>query len=264
MNYLLKSKPKNKHWGKTISVIVLFCLICAFAFLFSNFTRNAFFTISRPLWFVRDGITRSVSNIKGYFVFKNSLISENSSLKDEVANLKLKEIDYGVLSKEFEDLKNQLGRKGENFPSIVSRVLSKPPSSPYDTLVIDVGSSDGVSLGNKVYISDNIIIGSVKNVTPHTSLVGLFSTGGNEQEATLSRTGASFVLKGLGGADLELEVPKDTDIVWGDVFLYPKFSPSMIGSVYYIDTNSQSSFKKIYIRIPGNIFSIKYVFVENK
>ncbi|MCX6702124.1 MAG: rod shape-determining protein MreC [Candidatus Zambryskibacteria bacterium] len=261
MNYLLKSKPEHKYRGNIISIIILFCLLNLFAFLFPNFTRSTFFTISKPLWVIRDVVLRPFSNIKGYFTSKNSLISNNLSLEEEVSNLKLKKIDYDVLSKEFEDLKNQLGRQTDT-PHIVSRVLSKPPYSPYDTFIIDVGSSDGVSLGNRVYISDNIIVGLIKNITPHTSLVELFSNGDGEQEATLSRTGASFVLKGLGGANLELEVPKDTDIVWGDVFLYPKFSPSMIGSVYYIDTNSQSSFKKIYIRVPGNVFSTKYVFVE--
>jgi cell shape-determining protein MreC len=229
--------------------------------IFPNFTRTTSFTISKPLWLLSDIVAKTSIKIKNYFVFKDSLISENLSLKEEILNSKLKEVDYEILSKEFENLKNQLGRR-ENTSHIVSRVLSKPPNSPYDTFVIDVGSSDGISLGNKVFISNNIIIGLIKNVTPHTSLVELFSNGDLKQETTLSRTGASFVLKGLGGANLELEVPKDTDIVWGDIFLYPKFSPSIIGSVYYIDTNSQNSFKKIYIRVPGNVFSTKYVFVE--
>jgi cell shape-determining protein MreC len=166
------------------------------------------------------------------------------------------------LSKEFEDLKNQFSRKDGTSSGIVSRVLSEPPYSPYDTLVIDAGSSEGVSLGDQVYVSDNIIVGMIKNVTPHTSLVELFSNGANEQEATLARTGATFVLKGAGGANMKLEVPKDTDVIWGDIFLYPKLSPSTIGSVYYIDVNSQSSFKTVYIRMPGNVFSVKYVLIE--
>ncbi len=261
MNYLLKSKPEHKQRGKIISVIVLFCLLISFNYLFPNFIRTTFLTISRPLWIIRGVISNPLSNIKDYFVSKDSLIVENISLKEDITNLRLKEIDYEVLSKEFEDLKNQLNRK-ENLSRIVSRVLSKPPISPYDTLIIDVGSSDGIFIGNRVYLSDNIVIGLVKNVTPHTSLVELFSNGDREQEVTLSRTGTSFVLKGLGGANLELEVPKDTDIVLGDIFLYPKFTPAVIGSVYYIDANSQSSFKKIYVRVSGNVFSAKYVFIE--
>ena len=244
-------------------VIVLFCLLSFFSFFFSNSIRNISHTIYKPLWFISDVLVKPFINIKNFFISKNSLISKNLSLENEIISLKFKEIDYEILSKEFNDLKDQLGRQKDNS-HIVARILSKPPNSPYDTFIIDTGSSNGISLGNRVYLSDNIIVGLVKNITPHTSLVELFSKGGWKQEATLSRTGVNFILDGLGGANLELEVPKDTDILWGDVFLYPKFSPAIIGSVYYIDTNSQNSFKKIYIRVPGNVFSAKYLFVEKK
>ncbi len=262
MNYLLKSKPKNRYPVGMILVVVLFVFLSLLIYMFPDFVRSTSYTIGRPVWLIRDGVMQKFSELKGYFVSKNSLVSENQILKDELSKLRLKEIDYGVLSGEFTDMKNQMGRK-ENTARIVSRVLSKPPYSPYDTLIIDVGSSDGVFLGNRVYMSDNIIVGIVKNVTQHTSLVELFSSGGVEQEATVARTGATFTLKGLGGANIELEVPKDTDIIWGDVFLYPKFTPSMIGSIYFIDSNSQNSFKKVYVRLPGNVFSAKYVFVSN-
>lgn len=261
MTYPLKSKSKSKYTGKIVLVIVLFFLFSLSLSLFGNKIRQISHTIATPLWFLSGVVTKPFVQIKDYFVFKNDLINKNSNLENELLRLKFKETDYNVLSQEFEDLKTQLGR--EASPSrIVSKILSKPPFSPYDTLIIDVGSLDGVALGNKVYISDNIIVGFIKNATPHTSLVELFSNGDSEQEATLSRTGASFLLKGQGGANLEVEVPKDTDVLWGDIFLYPKFGASMIGSVYYIDTSSQSSFKKIYIRVPGNIFSATYAFVE--
>ena len=263
MNYLLKSKPKYKHWGKVVLAVVLFCFFSLFVYLFPNFSRSLSLTVSKPLWLVCDVITRPFSSIGGYFVSKKSLIEDNLSLKQEIVGLRMTEVDHQVLLKEFEDMKSKLGR-GENASRIVSRVLSKPPYSPYDTFVIDAGSEDGVSLGSPVYISDNIIVGLIKNVTPSTSLVELFSNGGLEQETTLSRTGAMYKLQGLGGANMKLEVPKDTDIVWGDVFLYPRFSPSMVGSVYYIDVSSQSSFKTIYIRVPVNVFATKYVFVESK
>jgi len=261
MTYLLKNKSKNQYRWKIISVIISFCLISLFNFLFPNLAHNLSYQIARPVWFLKDSITKPISNVKGYFISKDSLVARNLALEDELLSLRLKAIDYEILSKEYEILKNKLGRH-EELSRIVSRILSKPPFSPYDTFVIDVGSSDGLVLGSRVYLSDNIIIGLIKNITPHTSLVELFSSNGIKQETVLSRTGASFILKGSGGANFELEVPKDTDIILGDVFLYPKFSPSIFGSVYYIDANSQNSFKKIYIRVPANVFSTKYVFVE--
>ncbi len=262
MNYLLKSKPKNDSLGKIIAVVVLFCLLALSEFFFGNNIRNISHAVAKPLWSASKSVTEPFSKVKGFFSFKSSLVSKNLAQEEELLSLRLKKIDYEVLSKEFDDLKNQLGREGDT-PRKISRVLSRPPLSPYDTFVIDIGREDGVSLGSRVYISENIIIGLVKNVTPHTSLVELFSNGDSEQEATLSRTGSSFILKGQGGGNLKLEVPKDADILWGDVFLYPKFTPAMIGSVYYIDENSQNSFKQIYIRVPGSIFSNKYVFVES-
>ena len=199
-------------------------------------------------------------SVKGFFDFRTDLVSRNLLLQDEISSLKLKEIDYDTLFKENQDLKNVLSRNSVSS-KIMARVLSKPPVSPYDTFVVDAGVSEEVSLGNKVYLSGNIIIGKISSITSKTSIVELFSSGGVKQEAILSRTGASFILNGHGGANFTLEVPKDTDIVWGDVFLYPG-PQSILGSVYYINTNAQSSFKTIYLRIPGNVFVAKYVFVE--
>jgi cell shape-determining protein MreC len=261
MNYLLKSKPKSAHKVKIFLVVGLFVFLSCLSYFFPVGVRVTFQAIARPLWIVSEVITKPFHGTAQYFSFKNSLIKKNTALEEEIGSLKLKEIDYDLIFKENQDLKNQLGRSTTS-DKIASRILSKPPTSPYDTLVVDTGSSEGVNLGNKVYSSDNVIVGLVTNVTPHTSLVRLFSSGGNKQESILSRTGASFVLVGDGGANLTLEVPKDTDILWGDVFTYPGISASTIATVNYIDTNSQSSFKTIYLRIPGNIFSNKWVFIE--
>ena len=261
MNYHLKSKPKHPERAKLISVAVLFLVLVISAFIFPNFIRTVTYDVSKPLWSASGVISDAFSNIKNFFVFKNTLINKNLALQDEVASLQLKVADYDILSKENDDLKAELGRSGKNA-RIISSVLSRPPFSPFDTLVIDVGTSGGVGIGDKVYLSDNMIVGTVANTTANTSLVALFSSGNNKQQATLSRTGASFELVGLGGSNFKLEVPKDTDIIWGDSFMYPGLSSALLGNVYYIDTNSQSSFKTIYLRLPINVFSSKYVFVE--
>lgn len=261
MNYLLKSKPKHEHRIKVIAVISLFVFLSLFGYLFPNFTRNTLFFVARPLWSLSSNVTEPFSIIKNYFVLKSKIIKENLALEEELESLRLKELDRVVLAKENQDLKSQLGRES-NTNRIISRVLSKPPRSSYDTLVIDVGSVHGIKFDSKVYSEDNVLIGLIKEVTTNTSIVELFSSGNVKQEAVLTRTGASFTLVGRGGANFELEVPKDTDVLWGDVFVYPSLSSSVLGSVYYIDVGSQSSFKTVYVKIPGSVFSVKWVFVE--
>ena len=261
MNYLLRNKPRRNYPVRSVLVGVLFVFIVFLGWALPGFLRNLGFHAARPIWFISEQIARPFSGILNFFSFKNTLIDKNIALESEVESLKLKEIDYDTLSKENIDLKNELGRK--TFTSrVVARIISRPPASPYDTVVIDSGSADGVLLGSKVYLSDSMIVGTISNVTPHTSLVELFSNGSLKKETLLARTGAGFVLEGQGGGNFKLDVPKDTDILWGDNFMYPGLSTALVGTVYYIDTNSQSSFKTVYLRLPVNVFSSKYLYVE--
>ncbi|MEQ1561567.1 MAG: rod shape-determining protein MreC [Nitrospira sp.] len=261
MNYPLRSKPKHENRFKTIVVISLFLFFSVLSYFFPNALRTTSHYFARSLWYVSDTVTKPFKSIGYFFTTKNALVERDLFLEDQLSDLKLKLADYDLVTSENQDLRNQLGRNSVDT-RILSRVLSKPPRSPYDTLVIDVGSSQGVTLGNKVYLSGNVIVGLVTSVTPRTSLVRLFSAGDQKQESVLSRTGASFELQGKGGANFTVEVPKDTDVVVGDVLTYPGISTGVIGSVYSIDTNSQSSFKTVYLRIPINVFSAKWVYIE--
>ncbi len=261
MSYLLKSKPKNTGRSKFIAVVLIYILLSLIGFLFGNSWRRVVWGVARPVWATGTFVWAPFASIKNYFSLKNDLIERNLSLEEQNATLLLKEADYDLVVKENENLKNELGRQFSGTKTI-SSILSKPPRSPYDTLVIDVGSADNITPGSKVYIGGNIIVGLVTNITPHTSLVNLFSSGGQKQDATISRTGATFTLTGNGGQNFKVEVPKDTDILWGDEFLYPGINHSIIASVYYIDTESQGSFKTIYLRVPINVFASDYVFVD--
>lgn len=258
-NYPLKSNKKEKSY-KLFIIIIIFAFLSVFSYFFSSFSRRVFYFISRPVLITKEKILKSSGAVGSYFIFKNALINKNKELEEEVGRLKLKEISYDTLLKENDELRSELGRENVGSKK-VANILSKPPVSPYDSMVLDLGSNNGVSLGQKVYISENIIVGVIINVTSKTSLVELFSSGNRKQEATLLRTGSTFVLEGNGGGNLRLEVPKDTDLIWGDVFTYPG-TPFSLGSVYYVDSNSQSSFKTAYIKTPGNIFASKYLFIE--
>jgi cell shape-determining protein MreC len=229
--------------------------------LFGESFRGFVWSISRPAWTTSSFITTPFSSIAGYFSKQSSVIERNIALEEELEKLRVRLLDYELLLEENRSLKEEFGR-GDVSDKILSAVLSKPPRSPYDTLVLDIGSEDGVVRGSRVYIGENIIIGLITNITPQTSLVNLFSTNGEKQEVTLARTGESFLLEGRGGGNFKLEVPIDTDVVWGDTFVYPGISQSVIANVYYVDTSTQSSFKTIYLKTPTNVFSSKYVFVQ--
>jgi cell shape-determining protein MreC len=214
----------------------------------------------RPLWFFKDKTGNTFSFVTNFVSFKSSLIKENELLKDELGRLRLTKIDYDILFKENEELKAMNSMKKSSM-RVIANVLSKPPQSPFDTLVLDSGKNSGIELGDKVYISDSIIVGTISEVLDDTSVVKLFSTGGEKNEVVLARTGQSFVIVGGGGQNFSLEVPKETDILWGDTLVYPGSSDFALATVYFVDSSSQSSFKTVHMRIPSSVYMVKRVFV---
>ncbi len=260
MNYHLRSKPKSENRPKIFLVLAVFVILFLLSYFFGAFFRKIFTNIAKPIWVVGITVEKPFSNITDYFRTRGALISENQNLKDQITALSLKVTDYNTVSTELSDLKNESGRNVAG--RLVTNIISRPPQSPFDTLVIDFGSSDGITVDSKAYLSDTIIVGTVQSVSPRSSIVSLFSTPNKKTDVVLLRTGASYSLEGNGGGNFKLEVPKDTDIVWGDSFMYPGSRTSLVANVYYIDSNSQSSFKTIYLRVPGNVFSSKYLFVE--
>lgn len=261
MNY----HPKSKSFFSKYKIIVLaFCLFIffsAFIFFFPIFNRSLWTTVSKPFWSTSQKVSLTFSATINFFKFKSNLISENTNLKDQINTLKLKVADYDLLVKENEDLKNLTSRK-ENVDRISARIISKPPQSPYDTLILDVGSNEGVSVHSDVYLSDSVLVGNVTAVTEHSSVVEMYSTGDKKNNAVLERTGASYELIGDGGGDFHIQTPKDADVLWGDVFVLSDLSSGILATVYYIDSSSQSSFKTIYLRVPGNVFQSKWVLID--
>lgn len=263
MSYLLKSKPKKTVSLKVIFASLLFVFLFFLLFFFPNGSKSIVYTVAKPFWNIAEYSMKPFSILNNYIKTKNSIIEDNLSLNDEISRLRLKEIDYYILLKQTDDLKSQLGRINTTGKT-VARILSKPPLSPYDTFVVDVGQDQEVKVESKVFVSDNIIIGMVRNVNSNTALVELFSSSGVEHEAVSERIGTTFKLTGLGGGNFKIEVPKDVDILWGDSFVYPNLTSAVLGNVYFIDSNAQSSFKTVYVRTPINVFSSKYVFIEKQ
>ncbi len=261
MSFLLKSKPKKGFDYRILLGLVFFLVLLLLSIFFPKFSRSISHNAMRPLWALKEKSVNFTYYIGNFFVWKSTLIKENLKLQEEISVYKLNKIDYDLLLKENEELKESVGRNVSTNRTF-SKVLSKPPQSPFDTFVVDVGSALGVAVGNKVYISDSIILGLVFETTENTSIIKMFSSGDQNTESVSSRTGANFVLEGTGGDNFKVVVPKETDILWGDSFLYPGLNDSVMAVVYYVDSNSQSSFKTVHLRMPGNVFQVKSVFIE--
>jgi len=263
MNYLQKNRKTYPNFLKIIFIALLFILLFGLSAIFPKAMRGFFTTTAVPVWKVSEVVGNGFQNVTGFFAFKSSLSAQVASLQNQVASLELKQVDYDAVTKENQDLKILFGQNPTNPNSrVLAGVISKPPQSPYDTFVLDAGSENGIVVGDKVYISDTVLVGEIASVTGKNSIVNLFSKSGMTNALSDERTGATYQISGDGGANMSVEAPKDADILWGDTFSYPSLATSVVGSVFYIDQSAQASFKTVFLRVPGNVFQTKWVFVE--
>ncbi|MFA5838854.1 MAG: rod shape-determining protein MreC [Candidatus Paceibacterota bacterium] len=257
MNYLFKNKKVTRKFSKPVLVAVFF-LIFIFVlnfsnpFVFSGFTHKA----GAPFWWFGDVTRNFVFNVFSSFRFKQNLISENKFLQQENLILKSKLLNFNLVQNENIRL-NEILNKNKNKNIVLGYVISWPPSSPYDTLIIDVGKNDKIEKKDKVFFG-NIAVGEIYEIFGDSSLVYLFSTSGTKIEALLNDK-TPVIAEGVGGGNFQIKVPKDIEVKEKDIINFTGVDKSILGIVEYIKTKPSDAFQEVFLRSPFNILEIRDV-----
>lgn len=259
MNYLQKSKNNTRNIFQTVGWgFALFSFFILIRLFFIHATTEYAYAISRPLWSTRDTVLGAGDSVH---VIDGINAGDVQALRSEIYNLQLRNME---LAAEVTSLHGQIHvTEIQNEKNrLTAKVVSQPPFTPYDVFIINVGSADGVVLGTKIYIGNNTLVGTITKLENTNSEVTLLSSGSQTTQSRLLRTGEGVILNGNGGGNFEVTVPKGFDIVVGDMFVDGTVSQHVIAQVFSIDESSKGSFKKIYAKIPVNIFQTIWVGVE--
>jgi len=242
--------------------VILFIFLFYFrtpTFYYFSYATNFVF---RPVLILQNNIGGKISQWFSIFSSKNSLISEIENLKLEQAQNEARMANYDTVLSENEKLKEVLGRKDENTPLILASILAKPNQSSYDTILIDAGGEQAISVGARVFALGNIPIGHVDTVFPNSSKVILFSNSKERTSVTLQ--GSLFDLVGRGGGNFELTLPRDFVLEKGAQITLPGITPHLVALVVKIISDPRDSFKKALLVSPVNIEELEFVQVEMK
>lgn len=170
--------------------------------------------------------------------------------------------DRDALYQENLELKARLGRDA-GVKRILGAVLLRPPATPYDTLVIDAGSSDGVAAGDAVSAGGTIVIGTVSEVYANAARVVLYSASGQKYDALLRGT-IPLAVEGQGGGSLQARLPAGTSVSVGDVALLPGIAGGLSARVSRIERGLGESFVTLYFSLPVDMQSLRFVEVWKK
>ena len=192
---------------------------------------------------------------------KSHIIERNQKLEEEVRFYKLQAWESLVIRRERDALYEQLGYVADTGNTHTARVISYPPHSRYDTIIIDQGQSDGVEVGQHVYAGGAVIIGRIVDTTKQTAVVELLSTSGVETTVRIIEADIVGESVGHGGGSMIVELPQALEIKEGYHVLHVA-TGDIIGVVGEVDSDEREPFQSVYVRNPLNVQHIEWVYIK--
>ena len=225
-------KHKSGILGIIITIIVLILIV-----VFTNGESNSSFFqngISKLVMPIQNGLTYLKNKISGndtFFTDINNLETENEELKNRNSELEQSLRELESIKAENETLKEYLNltEKYGEYETIPAYIINKDISNYSKTIIINVGSNDGIK-ENITVIADEGLVGHVVSVTDTTAQVQTIIDTGSSVSSTMSSTDESIVCKGTLDSTTELKamyIPTDYNIIQGD-----SLETSGLGGIY--------------------------------
>lgn len=250
-NALLSSA--NASWGA-------FALLCAvLALMLRLLTPNLFWRATAPLLQGADALASGSRAIFSSFgdtsvlaLRNEQLLRENAALANENQALLKKNESCTALSFGSVPDKN-------NHAGIVAGVISRPPVSPYDTLVLSRGERGGIAVGQEAFGDGGVPLGVVSSVLADFSRITLFSSPNMSTHGWIGSANLPLEILGAGGGAMRAALARSAGVAVGDAVFAPGPGALPVGRVVRIDSDQSSPSVTLHIQPALNPFSVTWV-----
>lgn len=227
----------NNRFGLLIGLLVLALLSWRFFPTPGQWLGD---TLIRPVLFGESTVFKAVGGRAG------------DLLDDESAEL-------AYLRAENVSLRELMGSDQEN--RIAAGVIGRPTALPYDVIMIDKGSDDGVGVDTPVYSGAHTVIGFIVAAYPNSALVALISTPGFTSTVYVYGPNIYTTAVGQGGGVTRIHVPQGVPLSTGDVVIIPSLSSGIYGTISAIDSVPERPEQYGYVVSQLSINSLRTVSV---
>ncbi|MBX4199931.1 rod shape-determining protein MreC [Candidatus Parcubacteria bacterium] len=253
-----KNNSSQSTSGRILIIIALF-IVGAIVF---PLTRGFLYRVLSPVWKGENAFSRGVKNLSDFFRSKEALIQENENLKAEIAAQDNLVLSCRVIEGTKDSLLSTYGREASDA-GIAATVISRPPKTSYDVLVIDAGKENNISVGETVSVPEGPILGKVFESFSNTSQVVLFTTSGEKTDAILERNLLPVTLVGKGGGNFEMILPRTAEVEVGDKILSSPIDPRLMAVVGDVEETPTEGFKKALASVPVNLQTLRFVSISH-
>lgn len=239
----------------TVVVVVIAILAAAVRFFAPQAFLGLFNGVAKPFWRAEFAVDA------GALSSPERLVLDNEDLKRKLdeADVRLASIQY--IEKENGELKALFGR-ASTTPKVLAAVLSRPPYSAYDTIILDIGADYGLSTTSKVYAAGGIPIGRIAEISRDASKAILFSSPGQRYEVLIGSGNLPATAVGRGGGQYEAQLPRGANVAEGDFVDAPSLDSKPFGVVKAVKSDSSELFETVFFASPVNIYGLRWVLVD--
>lgn len=255
-----KKKKKFFLSGALFALILIILIFPTFSF---RFIEQSAFYVFNPFLKMKTAIDEWRHNVEVVFVEKKALQEENNSLKEKIMQLETKIALDEAINKENETAKTSFSAEDKN-KFLIAYIISRPPDTPYDMLIIDSGAKDGIKEGMQVSAFGNVLLGYVADVSSDMSKIKLISSFGEETNVFLEISLTPAIAIGRGGENFEITLPRSINVNIGEKVLTLGKQPMLVGIVEKIEKQEAAPFQKIIFRLPVNLQYLNQVFLLKK
>ena len=260
--FLKKTTKKKFSFFSLIFLSIFIIFLFNFNFKIINNLRSIInevvfrsaFIVSLPENF----IINSYSKIIEYSNFYN----DYSTNKNELENLKSKEISTKIIISENKELKNLIEDYTLSSNKILAKVIVDHMSPFLRTIIINKGSSEGLEIGTNIY-DKNYLVGRVIEVNYKSSRVLLLSDLNSNLPVSITPGNVQAIVVGDGKISGKIKYIKDNLIenIEDQSIVYTSGTGSIFKSGIPVGKVSISE-NSFFINFFSDFDQLKYVFVE--
>ena len=266
---------QNGLLGEIITLVILILLIFLSNIQTSklSYLESLGSKIINPIQKVFVDVKTKITGNTSYFDTMEQLQTENEELKEKNKRLEENLRELEILKAEKNTLEEYLNltQKYSNYETIPAYVINRDISNYSGTIILNVGSNDGVA-ENMTVIADKGLVGHVISVTNTTSKVQVIVDPASTVSATMSTVEESIICKGTLEDKKILRasyIPTGAELIIGDTIqtsglggIYAK--GILIGTISEIVTTNNSTDRYAVIQTAVDFSKVYSVLVIKK
>ena len=236
---------------------------------FLGIAKNNIIKVFEPVLSTSLKISQSTySFASNFFRTSRDLRSENETLHAQLLEQTQLKAETTRLRMENTSLLNLLHYTSSTLNKISAQVIGVGTESTVQSLIIDRGLNDGVTIGDPIIAEGGILIGTVWKTQEKESIIELITDNQSRIGTSILNKDRSIgIATGSHGLSVEVEmIPQDEVITEGDIAITSGIEKSIprgliIGTVLSIKKEASEPFQTARLQLPIELNKLSWVAV---